>query len=420
MADIPNVIVHVLLFVGLYFEVFLLMTFLDHTSVIRRQSVQSGKKLEYYPSVSIIVPCYNEEKTMVSTILSLLELDYPKDKLSILIVNDGSTDNSAHVLTRFWGHSQITVFHKENGGKYSALNFALQHVQSELVGCLDADSFVDHNALVEIVQYFTNTSVMAVTPAIKVHEPRNIIQHIQKAEYELGIFIRKTFAFLDGLLVTPGPFSIFRTTVFAELGGYREAYNTEDFEIALRMQSNHYKIENAHHAFVYTAAPPTFKKLFRQRLRWTYGFLKNATDYRHMYFKKQYGNLGMFILPITTLSIFSALYFTGMLLVSLFSLVATKVVEIQAVGFGLTGNFSFALFFINTRSMLFIIYTLVLLTLLLIIIGRRLSTERRLISFDLVYYLFLYGLMAPFWLVAAVYNAVLSRQTSWIEEKGIR
>ena len=356
-------VIHVLLFLGLYFEVFLLITFLGERP---RTEKLIQHTIRRYPSVSIIVPCYNEERTITKTILSLLSLDYPEDKLRIVVVNDGSTDGSADMLARFSSHPQVTIFHKENGGKHSALNFALTYVQTELVGGLDADSFVDTRALKEMVPYFDEEKVMAVTPAIKIFEPRNVVQRIQKAEYELSIFFRKTFAFLDGLLVTPGPLSIFRVTVFEELGGYRAAHNTEDFEIALRMQSNHYKIENAHRAHVYTVGPQTFKKLFKQRLRWTYGFIKNIMDYRHLYFKKRYGNFGMFILPLTTLSLFSALYFTVFFIISIVNRTLTKIVEFQAVGLGLTGNFSFEWFYVNTQSFLFLTYILATLTFFLI------------------------------------------------------
>lgn len=417
MMEIPNIIVHILLFTSLYFEIFLLITFLEYRPKTKGQKFPIQDRL---PSVTIIVPCYNEEKTVARTILSLLRLDYPKNKLKIIAVDDGSIDNTAHILNRFMTNRQVDVLYKENGGKHTALNEGLKCVTTDLVGCLDADSFVDSNALREIVSYFTDKNVMAVTPAIKVHEPSNIIQLIQKAEYELSIFIRRTFAWIDSLFVTPGPFTIFRYEVFKKLGNYKEAYNTEDLEIALRMQSHHYKIENAHSAYVYTVAPRTFRKLFHQRLRWTYGFLRNAFDYRFLFLNRSYGNLGILILPVATISIFGALFFMSVLIISTVNHIALKVVEVQAVGFGLMKTFSFDWFFINTKSVLFLIYILIIITLVLIILGKKLSAEKRIWSFDLIWYLFLYGFIAPIWLSAAVYNVAFSRKTSWIDEKSIR
>ena len=196
---------------------------------------------------------------------------------------------------------------KENGGKHTALNFGLSQSKSELIGCLDADSYVDKDALKHIVQYFEDKQTMAVTPSVKIYQPKNILQMIQSVEYGWGIFIRKVLAYLGALYVTPGPFSIFRREVFEKIGSYRHAHNTEDLEIALRMQAHHMKIANAHNARVYTVAPDTLKKLYKQRLRWTFGFIKNVIDYKFIFFRKQYGNLGIFILPMASVSIISGI-----------------------------------------------------------------------------------------------------------------
>jgi cellulose synthase/poly-beta-1,6-N-acetylglucosamine synthase-like glycosyltransferase len=417
MFEISNILVYILLFGALYFEVFLLIVFLEN----RKQHTQAAHtSFARLPSVSIIVPCYNEEHTVEKTIHSLLNLNYPKHKIKIIAVNDGSTDNTAHILDRFSNHPQVTTLHKENGGKHTALNFALLHVSSELVGCLDADSFVHTDALIHIVPHFNDDTIKAVTPAIKVYRPNNLLQYIQKAEYEMSIFIRKVFSHIDSVLVTPGPFSIFRTDVFRVIGNYRHAYNTEDLEIALRLHKHHFKIGNAHTALVYTTTPATIRSLCRQRIRWTYGFMKNSLEYRSLYFKKEYGHFGMFILPFTALSIFSALFFAGFFLVNMIRGLMTIFVELQAVGLGLVGRFQFDLFFINTESMLFLVYVIVLITLLLLAIGKRLGAERRYWSFDMFYYLFLYGFLAPLWLGAAVYNLTFAKETSWAAEKSIR
>lgn len=409
MEILTNSIIHILLFISLYFEVFLLITFFEKWDTITKNIQTEPVR---YPSVTVIVPCFNEENTISKTILSLLALDYPKNKLKILIVDDGSTDNSWSIIKRFKKYQQIELYHKENGGKHTALNFGLEKTTSELVGCLDADSFVDPQTLKKIVIYFENKTVMAVTPAIKAYESKNVIQLMQKAEYNLSIFIRRVFSFIDSLFITPGPFSIYRKDVFTNLGGYRKAYHTEDLEIALRMQSNHYKIENAHTATVYTVTPNTLKELYAQRLRWTCGFLKNIVDYRFLLFRYKYGTLGILVLPFSILSIFGALYFIGMLSISLTSHLLSKIVEVQIVGAS-AFNASFDWFFINTHSILFLVSALLVLTFILIVIGKKLSNEKNPWSFDIIFYLFLYGFLAPLWLTKAIYNVALSHKTTW-------
>ena len=139
----------------------------------------------------------------------------------------------------------------------------------------------------EIVPYFDDQKVTAVTPSVQIYNPDNIIRKIQATEYMIGEFTRKVFSRLNGLYVTPGPFSIYRHKIFKEVGGFAHAYNTEDMEMALRLQSRRMKIENSHTAFVYTVSPATPKALYKQRVRWVSGFLKNAFfDYRFMFLSR--------------------------------------------------------------------------------------------------------------------------------------
>ena len=412
MSNIINITLHVALFITLYFEVFLLITFFEFKIKRSRIEKKNSNKNTNFPTVTIIVPCFNEEKTISKTLFSLLSLDYPEEKLQIMVVDDGSTDDTQKVLKTFSSHKGIKIYSKENGGKHTALNYALEKVDSELVGCLDADSFVDSKALKEIASYFENPDTMAVTPAIKVHEPKSIVQFIQKAEYSLAIFIRRTFADSNSLFITPGPFSIFRRKVFKMIGNYKSAYNTEDLEIALRMHSNQLKIENAHTAHVYTIAPKSIKTLYKQRLRWTFGFLKNIADYKSLMFKKKNGALGMLILPVSIIAIFTALYFTFLFLLSTANGIAQKIIEFQTIGLS-TLYLNVDPFYVTTNSVLFLIYALFILTLILIIIGKLLSDEKKIFSIDILFYMFFYGFLAPLWLAGALYNAMFSKKVSW-------
>jgi cellulose synthase/poly-beta-1,6-N-acetylglucosamine synthase-like glycosyltransferase len=297
MADISTITINFFLFLTLYAQVLLLFTFFERKNIFEAGAENGTSSIKKFPIVTVIVPVWNEEKTLAGTVNSLLGLDYPKDKIDVIIVDDGSKDKTRQVANTFKSHNQVRVFHKENGGKHTAVNLGIKHARGELIGCLDADSFVDKNALLEIVRCFEDEKIMAVTPAIRVHAPGNILQKIQRVEYNMGIFLRKMFGTMNAIHVTPGPFSIFRKKVFDDLGEYRRAHNTEDMEMALRMHKNHYPIANAPLSYVYTVTPHTVKGLYRQRLRWVYGFLANAIDYRGMIFNKKYGNVGIFTSP---------------------------------------------------------------------------------------------------------------------------
>lgn len=400
------------LFVSLYFEVFLLLTFLEGRAGFALAAATAASDL---PSVTIFVPCYNEERTVARTLDSLLALAYPAHLLFVFAVNDGSVDGTKDALERYATHPQVRVFHKENGGKHTALNLALAHATTELVGCLDADSFVAPDALLEMARSFSDARVMGATPAIKVHAPRGVVARVQHAEYAMSAFVRRTFAWLDSLFIAPGPFSLFRRSVFAALGPYRSAYNTEDMEIALRMQKAGMRIENVPTAHVYTVAPRTFASLYRQRVRWTYGFMKNARDYRELFFNRRYGTLGLFVLPLGLFTIFPPIFLMAFSVAEAAGNAVSAARRIAVIGWT-APSFSLDWFYLDTRATLMLMLAIVALAVVTIALGRKLMGERRSLHPNVALYILLYGFMAPWWLVRACYNVVASSERAWSSE----
>lgn len=414
MSDITTAVTYIFLFLSLNFEVFLLITYFENRLNIKEEEKQSQRKLKKYPSVSIIVPCWNEETTVSKTVHSLLNLDYPKDKLKIMVVDDGSMDNTWNVVQKFKNNPQIQLYKKENGGKYTALNLGLSKNKSDLVGCLDADSYVHKDSLRKIVTYFEDKKTMAVAPSIKLWEPKNVLQLLQKVEYGFGIFTRKMFHYMKAIYITPGPFSIFRKEVFEKIGGYEHAHNTEDIQIALRMQKSGMKIVHAHNAFVYTVPPKTLPKLMKQRVRWSYGFIKNAYDFRDMFFKKQYGNVGLLILPMASLSVISVLFVSTVSVINIVQNLFDTAVRIQTVGFNLNFNiFDFDLFYVNTQVIALVGVMVSIGTIFMILTSKKMSEGKLDIGMDLVYYLALYIFIAPLWYGKALFNAIFGVKTTW-------
>ena len=410
IGTILTSILYVFLFVTLYLQVFFLITFFEE-----RENISSDiKKAEpsYYPSTTIIVPCWNEEKTVGGTIMSLLNLNYPKNKLNIVVVDDGSTDRTAEVVSKFTKNPQVTLIRKKNGGKDTALNAAIKNIKTELVGCLDADSFVDKDALKEIVHAFNEDPVlMAVTPMLIIHDPKTIIQKMQKTEYHLGAFLKRMLSSADGLNVTPGPFSLFRREVFDKIGLYRKAHNTEDMEFALRMQANHLRIRNVHTAHVYTSGPRTLYGLYKQRLRWAYGTMKNTLDYKFMIFKREYGVLGMITLPLSFIGVFIFLYNFGYAIFNIARLITDKIIQVSIVGFSFKPHLDY--FFLNTTVIALLWYIFFCISLLFIWRGVKLAEGRFHLSMGIVYFIVLYALIAPLWFTRAVFNLAFSQNTTW-------
>jgi len=364
--------------------------------------------------VTIIVPIWNEEKTVVKTVLSLLDLSYPKDKLKIMVVDDGSKDNSWSVVQQFKDHPQVLLHQKENGGKYTALNYAIEHATTEYIGCLDADSFVDSEALNHIMPYFNEEGVVAVTPSMKIKNPDTILGMVQNAEYNMGIFTRKMLGLLDAQYVTPGPFSIFRRSIFQEVGLYKHAHNTEDLEMALRIQDRHYKIRNAHKAVVYTVGPRTLYKLYKQRVRWTGGFMQNALDYKKMILNPKYGNLGLLILPLAMYSIVCAMTFLAFNIYNTIVGITNAIERAKVVGFSFsTDAFTYEWILYHIQSSLILGIAIIGVVIFAIMYGKRLAGVKDDNTFDFVYFLLIYSLISPLWLVTSVWNTIRQRDAAW-------
>ncbi|MEO8638097.1 MAG: glycosyltransferase [Candidatus Taylorbacteria bacterium] len=411
MDSVIGIPLNVFIFISLYFEVFLMITYLERRKSISHEETRISTSV--LPTVSIIVPCFNEEKTISGTIESLLRLDYPKKLLKILVVDDGSTDKTFEALQKYESEPNIEILRKDNGGKYTALNLGLEKVTSELVGCLDADSYVQSDALKKIVAYFEDSGTMAVTPSIRVHNPKNILERIQNIEYSYGNFVRKMMSHMNAIYVTPGPFSIFRKEVFEKLGNYKTAHKTEDIEIALRMQSNKYKIMNCHKAFVDTITPKTLKTLYRQRLRWTHGFIKNAMDYRSLFFNKEHGNLGLLALPLAPVYILSALYLMFALLYSMGERLVDYIIKLSVIGFEPKWPIlSFNWYFVNTDTMTFLFIVSIVLLSAIIILGHR-FTEKKINVLDFFYTFTLYGLISPSWLLVSIGKVIFGKNVEW-------
>lgn len=275
--------------VFLFMSLVILIAFLENRS--SRDPV--AKK---HPSITVVIPAFNEEAHVAKTIRSALSLNYPS-KVNVVVVDDGSTDNTLRIARSF-GKQGVVVLHKQNGGKASALNYALKRVSTELVACLDADSTADENALLAMAGFFNDERVGVVTPAVKVFPGGSLLQRIQSIEYSVMNYMRKSGAFLDAVFCTPGVLSVFRTGALRGVGSFDEGNLTEDLEIALRLQKSGWRIESCLNAWTYSDAPSSLGELLRQRLRWYCGALANGFKHADMLFNKKFGHLSAYFLPM--------------------------------------------------------------------------------------------------------------------------
>lgn len=414
LEQLLSALMYPFLFLSMFFEMLLLVSFFENRKKIDDEEAEYT--FSEYPTVTVAVPCWNEERTLAATLDSLMALEYPKDKLSIYVVDDGSTDNTLAIAkeyeVRFPG--TITAIHKANGGKHTAVNVALERSTSDFFGCLDADSFVAPHTLTTIIGYFMRDPyTMAVTPCIHIRNPKTFIQRMQAIEYLMGVFTRKMFGSLDAIQVTPGPFSIFRKEVFQKIGNYHKAHNTEDFEITLRMHRAHLKIANSHKALVYTVGPATAKGFFYQRLRWARGFLENSLDYKELFFRKEFGNFGMFTLPMAFMFVFYGLY------ASIFAVYTGGKVWLQTLDRWVTVGIhpqvpTFDPFYLNTNFMSFVVMFMFSMLLLVMYISNTLTDDRQQFYRNFPIFFFIYPFFVPLFLGKAVFDTLFKQKNLWV------
>ncbi len=262
--------------------------------------IHSAKKGSKYKKgitpdfVSVIVPAFNEEKTIAKTIDSILSSTY--QTFEILVIDDGSTDATANVVESYKKKDKrIHLFSKSNGGKSSALNLGFEKAKSEIIVTIDADTMFFPNTLLELIKPFGDASVDAVCGNVEVGNVHNLLTGFQALEYiTTQNFDRRAFESLNCISVVPGAAGAWRREKVLSLGGYTNDTLTEDADMTLRLLRAGGKIVYPPEAKAITEAPETIAALAKQRFRWSYGTFQCLEKHKDAFF---HGPLGWIALP---------------------------------------------------------------------------------------------------------------------------
>lgn len=293
LSPISLVLLVALAFVFFYYSVFLPLALLH---VHRREPDPEVEPP--YPIVSIIVPAYNEEDSIGPCVKALQQTDYPEEKKEIIIVDDGSTDNTYQEAKKLTGES-ATILQKPNGGKYTALNHGLEYVSGEIIVTVDADSLLGKDTLKTIAGTFQqNESVGAVAGHLTVVNQRSVITELQEVEYIVGIqLFRRAYDAVNTVLVVPGAFGAYRRGILERIGGFDGDTLTEDRDATVKILKSG-SVTRASEARCRTEAPETWTDLYKQRLRWYRGGVQTLLKHRDVFTTSSYGYLYSLAFPM--------------------------------------------------------------------------------------------------------------------------
>ncbi len=236
---------------------------------------KNRKKIEKYtPSVSVIVPAYNEEKVIIRTIESLEQSDYPD--FEIIIIDDGSSDQT-YELTRdtYASRENVHVFKKENAGKGIAINYGINHADGEIIIVIDADTLFEPSTITSLIEGFQHENIWAVSGNVKVGNRHSFLTKLQAIEYITSQNLdRRAYAAMNAITVVPWAVWAWRKDALEQAWGFSHETLAEDSDLTFMFLKNGYSIAFVPWAIAYTEVPETWKALAKQRFRWSYGILQ--------------------------------------------------------------------------------------------------------------------------------------------------
>ncbi|NDW18487.1 glycosyltransferase family 2 protein [Dysgonomonas sp. 216] len=337
------------------------------------------KDSPFAPGISVIAPAYNEEKTIVANVNSMLTLDYPL--FEVVIVNDGSKDRTLDLLIEQYElvetpfayiekiktkpfkrifkstnpkYARLTVVDKENGGtKADASNAGINASIYPYFVCTDVDCILSRDALLKMIQPVLNSTVQVIAVGAtmrmanscevdkggvitRVRPPRRIIPCFQETEYLRAYLVSKMgWSLINAVPNVSGGLGLFDKSVVIEAGGYDPISHAEDMDMILRMIAymrdfnKEYKIAYIPVTTCWTEGPPSISVLNKQRTRWARGLMQIFIVHRKFLFNRKYGRTGFLTMPYIFLFEFLAPVIEGVGLLILMYFLLTKQVNFE-------------------------------------------------------------------------------------------
>lgn len=298
------------------------------------------------PKISIIAPAFNESRSIIDNIRTLLSLYY--NNFEVILVNDGSTDNTFQKIKESYdlekvnyyfdyrlpcerilgvyksknpSYNRLTVIDKKNGGKADSLNAGINISRSNLIVTIDADSIIEVDSILKLIKPFLEEKekkvigtggVIRIVNSCEVegglirniHVPEKMLPRLQVLEYTRAFLLgRMAWSQLDGLMLISGAMGLFDRETVIQAGGYSVKTVGEDMELVLRMRrymaekNEKYEVTYIPDPLCWTEVPSDLNSLSKQRTRWTRGLVDSLRIHRKIFFNSKYGRLGLLGYP---------------------------------------------------------------------------------------------------------------------------
>jgi cellulose synthase/poly-beta-1,6-N-acetylglucosamine synthase-like glycosyltransferase len=248
------------------------------------------------PAVSVVVPAFNEAGVIAATVRSLAASDYPS-ALEIVVVDDGSTDQTAAVVERL-GLPGVRVLRQDNTGKAGALNAAIASARHDIIVSVDADTVFERETVVLLVAALAAPGVGAVAGNTKVANRARRLGRWQHIEYVIGFNLdRRLYDVLSCMPTVPGAVGAFRRRALEDVGLFSSETLAEDTDLTIALNRAGWRVAYDARAIAHTEAPGSLRGLWRQRVRWTHGTMQSVCKHRAALRGHHRGHIGRRGLP---------------------------------------------------------------------------------------------------------------------------
>lgn len=275
--------------------------YIIYISLMSFQAKKSNnvKMQKIFPTISLIIPTYNEETTIHKKLNNVKNLNYPKEKLEVILIDSGTKDKTIQIARNFQQNNPDLllrlIVEEKRRGKASALNHAFSFSTGEIVVISDADSLIGEDSVTQIVSNFGDPLVGAVTGRqILLNAGQSVATNIERGYRDMYEVIRVGESQMDSTPIFHGELSAFRRNLIEDVAPESVA---DDTELAIRIRKKGYRAIYDPDAKFYEYAPPTLKARIKQKKRRGVGLIQQFLRFRHLMFNRAYGKYGLVILP---------------------------------------------------------------------------------------------------------------------------